>query len=113
MAQSPELQALPARTHSDLKLKGVRELVEAAGHHGAVALRNHGHVTGVVVSPERYVELVRRAAQADPLAALRRQFDERLDLLARRGAADRLDAAFEQAHPKVMAQAAEPPVLSG
>lgn len=113
MALSTDLQALPARTHSEIKLKGVRALVDDAGHHGAVALRNHGHVTAVVVAPERYLELVRRAEQSDPLAALRRQFDERLDLLARRGGADRLDAAFEDAQTRVMAQAGEPVVLAG
>lgn len=107
--------ALPAWSHTEVKKHGLRGLLEFVELRGAARLVNHGRTTGVVLTPEAYAELQRRAELApteDPLAALRRQFDERLAQLERRGAPERLEAAFD-ARTLEMARLAEPPLVAG
>lgn len=124
MARTPEdprLAALPAWTHTQVKNQGVRELVDqATSAGGALQLRQHRRTTAVVLSPQAYLDLLERAAAGDaaraampsPVAQLRARFDERLELLQRRGATDRLEAAFE-ADTGEMSRVCEMPMLAG
>jgi len=112
--------ALPVWTHTDLKTRGPRALSEQLLGAGGVVLMNHGRKTGVVLSMaefERLTALAReaerlRAELPDPIDLLRQRFDERLEMLRRRGAPERLDAAFE-ANTRDMGLMCEPPLLAG
>lgn len=114
------IAALPIWTHTELKTRGPRALAEQLPDVGGVVLMNHGRKTAVVLSVAEYERLAAlapelerlRAEQPDPIDLLRQRFDERLEQLRRRGAPERLDAAFE-APVREMGRMCEPPLLAG
>lgn len=121
-AKEPDaLTRLADWSHTEVKLKGVRELVEQARvEGGALRLKHHQRSTAVVLTPQAYLDLVQRAESGDaarakapdPLKMLRARFDERLEQLQRRGAPERLDAAFG-APTGEMSRMCEMPMLAG
>lgn len=111
------VEGLATFSHTSVKTSGMRALVDTADKRGAVMLVNHGRPTGVLLSVGEYTRLAQLANVAisgmpDPVDALRRRFDERLEILQRRGAPERLDAAFE-APTREMARMCEYPMLAG
>lgn len=114
------LDTMTGWTHPEIRKRGVRTLTESLGEMRGVVLENHGRPTAVMLLTEEYArlrDLARMALEGvaalpDPLDQLRARFDERLAQLQRRGAPERVDAAFE-AHTRGMGLRCEPPMLAG
>ncbi len=70
----------PVRTASDVKGRWA-EIVREAVRHGEVIVTNHNRPEVVVLDPENYARLMRRAESHDALAALRADFGRRLAVL--------------------------------
>jgi len=82
-----------------------RDVVAEAKAVGEVVVTHHERPEAVVLSMERYEELTRDAAAADPLAVLREEFDRELAVLREPGAAEKLRRLF-RASPAELADAA-------
>lgn len=116
-AASPPIEALPVVNHAAIKKSGINSVTDTLGDRPAVVLVNRKRPTAVVLSPAEYERLRSLADMAangypDPLEALRKRFDERLRVLERRGAPERIEAAFSPSTLD-MARACEPPMLAG
>lgn len=108
---APDLSKLVPLPAGDIKRRGWKSIVSAA-QTSVVPITNHGKPEVVVMSVERYAELVAVAAASDPLQMLRSRFDERLDVLRGKGVEGRLKHAFE-ATADEMAKTADSPLLAG
>ena len=96
------VQSLPRTPASDVKKLGWRGVMRTVGREGRVLVTNHDQPEAVILSTDEYQRLVQAATanpghEGDALAALRRQFDERLATLAAPDAGARLRGVFEQA----------------
>ena len=92
------VQSLPRTPASDVKKLGWRGVMRTVGREGRVLVTNHDQPEAVILSTDEYQRLVQAAAanqgrEGDALAALRRQFDERLATLAAPDAGARLRGA--------------------
>lgn len=102
-AQSHAVQALdtlPATPASAVKKEGWRGMMRALASTGKLVVTNHNHPEAVILSTAEYTRLVEAAAAseqsaADPLAELRRKFDQRLSALNEPDAGDRLRALMQ------------------
>jgi PHD/YefM family antitoxin component YafN of YafNO toxin-antitoxin module len=86
---------LPRTRASDVKKDGWRAVVKSADRSGFILVTNHDDPAVVIVSVEKYSELVAAAGEAktrlqEGLELLRTRFDERLAVLKSEDAGDRL-----------------------
>jgi prevent-host-death family protein len=86
------LSRVPA---SDVKRRGWRGVMRSVSVEGAVVITNHNQPEAVILSAGAYANLLDRARQAESrlesdLALLRRRFDERLAVLRKPDAGQRL-----------------------
>lgn len=91
------LADLPKIPASDVKKRGWRGVMRTLAASGPVVVTNHSEPEAVIVSAQEYARLLAAvAANASKTAAglesLRRRFDERLAVLQRPDAGDRLRA---------------------
>lgn len=94
---SPTLADLLNIPASDVKKRGWRGVMRALAAKGPVVVTNHSEPEAVIVSVEDYTRLLAvveaSAAKTEAgLETLRRRFDERLAVLQRPDAGDRLRA---------------------
>jgi PHD/YefM family antitoxin component YafN of YafNO toxin-antitoxin module len=103
MAESNEFSHLTTAPASDFKNKGWRRirrrLIEEG--HGTLLVTNHNEPEAIILSPEEYARITRLTKQAgeemgDALAALRRDFDERLARLKAADAGQRLRSVMDE-----------------
>jgi len=116
-AGPPPIEELPVVNYAAIKKSGINSVTDTLGDRPAVVLVNRKRPTGVVLLPAEYERLRSLADMAangypDPLDALRKRFDERPRVLERRGAPERMEAAFEVSTIDI-ARACEPPRLAG
>ncbi|OZI66806.1 type II toxin-antitoxin system prevent-host-death family antitoxin [Bordetella genomosp. 11] len=93
------LDRLPVAAASSVKKEGWRGMMRALATEGRLLITNHNQPEAVILSTAEYARLVHAAqaanqAMPDPLAELRRRFDERLAVLDDDDAGDRLRAAM-------------------
>ena len=98
LAELPTLDQLPRQTASDVKNRW-REVVREVRQAGSVAITNHSAVELVLVDAERYEQLTASAAamkarEASVLEQLAADFDNRLAVLQRPDAEQKLAAVF-------------------
>ena len=91
---SPPLDQLPVAPASSVK-DGWRGMMRALSAEGRLLITNHSQPGAVIPSTAEYARLLEAAraanqAMPDPLAELRRRFDERLAALDDEQAGDRL-----------------------
>ncbi|OZI23885.1 hypothetical protein CAL26_10765 [Bordetella genomosp. 9] len=91
------LDTLPVTPASAVKKDGWRGMMRTLASTGKLVVTNHNHPEAVILSTAEYTKLVEAAAAfeqtaPDPLADLRRKFDERLAALDEPDAGDRLRA---------------------
>lgn len=91
------LADLPQIPASDVKTRGWRGVVRDVSASGPVVVTNHAKPEVVILSAEDYESLIAIVRQSEAqteesLNTLRRQFDERLKVLQRDDAGDRLRA---------------------
>lgn len=96
---SDALTRLPVAAASSVKKDGWRGMMRALSAQGKLLITNHNQPEAVILSTDEYTRLVQAAqaanqAMPDPLAELRRRFDERLATLDNDDAADRLRAVM-------------------
>lgn len=96
---------MPEMPASDVKKLGWKSVALRAREHGEVVITNHNRPEAVVVDIERYEQLVAQSRAGDPLAALRRDFEARVEALHERLQSDALADAID-AGPDELAQAA-------
>lgn len=89
------LDSLPTAAASAVKKDGWRGMMRVLQAQGKLLITNHNQPEAVILSTAEYTRLVQAAQAAnhatlDPLAELRRQFDERLASLHTADAAERL-----------------------
>ena len=92
---SPPLDQLPVAPASSVKKDGWRGMMRALSAEGRLLITNHNQPEAVIQSTAEYARLLEAAraanqAMPDPLAELRRRFDERLAALDDEQAGDRL-----------------------
>lgn len=110
---STTLSALLRIPASDLKTRGWRGVMRALAATGEVVVTNHSEPEAVILSTQAYERLVSAAAATESriesgLDTLRLRFDERLAVLNKPDAGDRLRAIGQGAtklHGKVKAGA--------
>lgn len=91
------LEGIAVTAASAIKTVGWRSLAKELQSQGRMVITNHNEPQAVLLSPDEYARLVTelealRSVQKDPLDELRREFDERLQVLEQRDAGDRLRA---------------------
>jgi PHD/YefM family antitoxin component YafN of YafNO toxin-antitoxin module len=97
---APALEQLPAAPASSVKREGWRGIMQTLPPGGRLLVTNHNRPEAVILSIAQYTKLAEaEAGQAalDPLAGLRRQFDERLAALNEPGAGGKLRELARQA----------------
>ncbi len=95
---SPHRSASFAKTHW-------RDVVEEAKLVGEVVVTHHDRPEVVVLSMDRYQEMRKAAAAGDPLAKLRKEFDQELAALREPDAAEKVRRIFRST-PSEIAKAA-------
>lgn len=93
------LSNLPVAPASSVKTEGWRGMMRALSVEGKLLITNHNEPEAVILSTAEYSRLVDAAqaanqALSDPLAELRRRFDERLAALDSDDTAHRLRAVM-------------------
>jgi PHD/YefM family antitoxin component YafN of YafNO toxin-antitoxin module len=94
------LDQLPRAAATDVKTHGWKALLRSLSSQGELVITNHQQSEAVILSIQRYQELVnaiREAQEAapDPLVELRKRFDKRLSALQADDANDRLRDLME------------------
>ena len=89
------VEALSRVPASDVKRRGWRGVMRTLSVEGAVLVTNHDQPEAVILAADAYANLLDRAKQAESrvesdLALLRRRFDERLAVLRKPDAGERL-----------------------
>ena len=92
---------LPRTRASDVKKEGWRAIVKSVDRKGSVLVTNHDQPEVVIVSIETYSELYcaaikSRAGNEEGLELLRARFDERMAVLTKLNAGDRLRAVMSK-----------------
>jgi prevent-host-death family protein len=97
------------RTASDVK-NHWRDIVEEAKTYGEVEVTSHNRPEAVVLSFERYTNLMKAAGERDPLARLRAEAGRELAAMQEPGARAKLDKFFSMS-PARLAKAANTPEM--
>lgn len=87
------LHDLPVSPASAVKTQGWRGITRTLGVSGKLLVTNHSEPQAVILTPAEYARLVnagRAGAEQDPLAQLRREFDDTLSALEADDAGKRL-----------------------
>lgn len=99
------LENHPRIRASDVKKRGWKAVSTLARDQGPLVVTNHSQAEVVVIDAARYQAMVERLEASDPLEALKRRFDQRLERLEGEAAGDALTAAID-AEPEELAHAA-------
>jgi PHD/YefM family antitoxin component YafN of YafNO toxin-antitoxin module len=99
------LENHPRIRASDVKKRGWKAVSTLARDQGPLVVTNHSQAEVVVIDAARYQAMVERLEASDPLEALKRRFDQRLERLEGKAAGDALAAAID-AEPEELAHAA-------
>jgi len=102
---SERLENQPSISASDVKKRGWKAVSTLAREKGPLVVNNHNRPEVVVIDVERYEALLERLEATDPLEALKRRFEQRLDGLQGATAGDALADAID-AGPDELANAA-------
>lgn len=103
-SREPAIDDLPVAPATSVKKEGWRGMMRALSAHGRLLVTNHNQPEAVILSMDEYTQLVQaaqraKAAEPDPLAELRRQFDERLQKLQAPDANERLRNLMKKPAP--------------
>jgi PHD/YefM family antitoxin component YafN of YafNO toxin-antitoxin module len=99
------LESQPSVPASDVKKRGWKAISTLAREQGPLVVTNHSQAEVVVIDAARYQAMVERLEASDPLEALKRRFDQRLERLDGESAGHALAAAID-AEPEELADAA-------
>ena len=103
MAQPLENQ--PSISASDVKKRGWKAVATLAQQQGPLVVTNHNRPEVVVVDAARYQAMLDTLDAGDPLEALKRRFEQRLESLQDPAAGNALADAID-AGPEELARAA-------
>ena len=87
------LKGMPVSAASAVKSAGWRGITKALGAEGKLLITNHNEPQAVILTTAEYGRLLSAGtarSASDPIAELRRRFDERLSSLDKDDAGDRL-----------------------
>lgn len=105
---SERLENQPSISASDVKKRGWKAVSTLAREKGPLVVTNHNQAEVVVIDAARYQVMLERLESTDPLEALKRRFDKRLEHLQGASAGDELADAID-AGPEELAGAANQP----
>lgn len=103
---SQPLENQPSISASDVKKRGWKAVATLARHEGPLVVTNHNRPEVVVVDAARYQAMLDTLDASDPLEALKRRFEQRLESLQGPAAGNALADAID-AGPKELARAAK------
>lgn len=99
------LESQPSISASDVKKRGWKAVSTLAREKGPLVVTNHGQAEVVVIDAARYQAMLDRLEATDPLEALKRRFEQRLERVDGAVAGDALADAIN-AGPAELADAA-------
>lgn len=105
---SERLENQPGISASDVKKRGWKAVSTLAREEGPLVVTNHNRAEVVVVDAARYQAMLDRLEATDPLAALKRRFEQRLERVQGATAGSALADAID-AEPEELANAANQP----
>jgi len=105
---SERLQSQPSISASDVKKRGWKAVSTLAREKGPLVVTNHSQAEVVVIDAARYQAMLERLEAIDPLEALKRRFEQRLERVDGAGAGGALADAIN-AEPEELADAANQP----
>lgn len=104
-AMSERLESQPSISASDIKKRGWKAVSTLAREEGPLVVTNHNQAEVVIIDAARYRAMLERLEASDPLEALKRRFEKRLERLHGASAGDALAGAVD-AGPEELAGAA-------
>jgi len=105
---SERLESQPSISASDVKKRGWKAVSTLAREKGPLVVTNHSHAEVVVIDAARYQAMLDRLEATDPLEALKRRFEQRLERVQGAAAGDAMADAIN-AGPAELADAANQP----
>lgn len=108
---SGRLEGQPSISASDVKKRGWKAVSTLAREQGPLVVTNHNQAEVVVIDAARYQAMLERLEATDPLKALQRRFEQRLEHLQGVSAGDALAGAID-AGAEELAEAANQPEAS-
>jgi len=105
---SERLEGQPSISASDVKKRGWKAVSTLAREEGPLVVTNHNQAEVVVIDAARYQAMLERLEATDPLEALKRRFEKRLERIQAATARDALAGAVD-AGPEELAGAANLP----
>jgi len=105
---SGRLESQPSISASDVKKRGWKAVSILAREKGPLVVTNHSRAEVVVIDAARYQAMLDRLEATDPLEALKRRFEQRLERVQGAAAGDAMADAIN-AGPAELADAANQP----
>jgi len=102
---SERLESQPSISASDVKKRGWKAVSTLAREEGPLLVTNHNQAEVVVIDAARYQAMLDRLEATDPLEALKRRFEQRLERVQGASAGDAMAGAIN-AEPAELADAA-------
>ena len=102
------LESQPSISASEVKKRGWKAVSTLAREEGPLVVTNHNQAEVVVIDAARYQAMLERLEATDPLEALKRRFEKRLEQIQGATAGDALAGAID-AGPEELAGAANLP----